>query len=93
MTNKLWGLLIAHQCTAPRHWQSFELDLLDQLAVQIAIAIQQASAYQQAQAELRERKRAEQALQQLNLELETRVEERTTALRESEERWHLALRG
>lgn len=93
VTNKLWGLLIAQQCTAPRHWQSFELDLLDQLAVQIAIAIQQASAYQQAQAELRERKRAEQALQQLNLELETRVEERTAALRESEERWHLALRG
>ncbi|MHC5612694.1 MAG: hypothetical protein ACYTXA_17185 [Nostoc sp.] len=32
-------------------------------------------------------------MQQLNLELETRVDERTTALRESEERWHLALRG
>ncbi|MEH1855063.1 MAG: PAS domain-containing protein [Nostoc sp.] len=37
--------------------------------------------------------RAERALQQLNLELEARVEERTAALRESEERWHLALRG
>lgn len=64
VTNKLWGLLIAHQCTAPRHWQSFELDLLDQLAVQIAIAIQQASAYQQAQAELQERKRVEAALRE-----------------------------
>ncbi|MEH1913638.1 PAS domain S-box protein [Nostoc sp.] len=64
VTNKLWGLLIAHQCTVPRHWQSFELDLLDQLAVQIAIAIQQASAYQQAQAELQERKRVEAALRE-----------------------------
>ncbi|UKP00201.1 PAS domain S-box protein [Nostoc sp. UHCC 0870] len=59
VTNELWGLLIAHQCTTPRHWQSFELDLLDQLGVQIAIAIQQGSAYEQAQAELQERKRTE----------------------------------
>ncbi|MGJ5631772.1 PAS domain S-box protein [Nostoc sp. CALU 1950] len=59
---QLWGLLIAHQCTASRHWQSVELDLLDQLAVQIAIAIQQGSAYQQLQAELAERQRTEAAL-------------------------------
>ncbi|MFN6483144.1 PAS domain S-box protein [Nostoc sp. DedQUE02] len=59
---QLWGLLIAHQCSAPRHWQSVELDLLDQLAVQIAIAIQQKSAYEQAQAELAERQRTEAAL-------------------------------
>ncbi|MEH1869830.1 MAG: PAS domain S-box protein [Nostoc sp.] len=64
VTNKLWGLLIAHQCTAPRNWQSSELDLLDQLAVQIAIAVQQASAYQQAQAELQERKRTEAILRE-----------------------------
>ncbi|MEH1922795.1 PAS domain S-box protein [Nostoc sp.] len=64
VTNNLWGLLIAHQCTAPRHWQSFELDLLDQLAVQIAIAIQQASAYQQVQTELQERKRVEATLRE-----------------------------
>ncbi|QLE43852.1 PAS domain S-box protein [Nostoc sp. C052] len=64
VTNKLWGLLIVHQCTAPRHWELFELDLLDQLGVQIAIAIQQASAYQQAQAELQERKRVEAALRE-----------------------------
>ncbi|MEH2052992.1 PAS domain S-box protein, partial [Nostoc sp.] len=59
---QLWGLLIAHQCTASRHWQSVELDLLDQLAVQIAIAIQQGTAYQQLQAELAERQRTEAAL-------------------------------
>ncbi|MEH2022892.1 PAS domain-containing protein [Nostoc sp.] len=59
---QLWGLLIAHQCSGSRHWQSVELDLLDQLAVQIAIAIQQESAYQQAQTELAERQRTEAAL-------------------------------
>ncbi|MEH2284300.1 MAG: PAS domain-containing protein [Nostoc sp.] len=59
---QLWGLLIAHQCSGSRHWQSVELDLLDQLAVQIAIAIQQGSVYQQAQTELAERQRTEAAL-------------------------------
>ncbi|MBE9207717.1 PAS domain S-box protein [Nostoc sp. LEGE 06077] len=59
---ELWGLLIAQQCNAARHWESVELDLLDQLGVQIAIAIQQASAYQQVQTELAERQRAEAAL-------------------------------
>ncbi|MHC5598633.1 MAG: response regulator [Nostoc sp.] len=62
VNEQLWGLLIAHQCSASRHWEAVELDLLDQLAVQIAIAIQQATAYQQAQAELAERQRTEAAL-------------------------------
>lgn len=80
----LWGLLIAHQCSAPRHWQTEESELLTQLAEQIAIAIQQAQAYQLAQEELKERKRAEQLLQQLNQELEDRVQQRTAALQESQ---------
>jgi PAS domain S-box-containing protein len=91
--DQLWGLLVAHQCATSRQWQTLELQLLDQLAVQIAIAIQQASAYEQLQLELLERQRTEQALQQLNQELEARVEQRTAALRESEERWQLALKG
>ncbi|GAB1541039.1 hypothetical protein NUACC21_37090 [Scytonema sp. NUACC21] len=40
-----------------------------------------------------ERQAAMEALCQLNQELELRVEQRTSALRESEERWQLALRG
>jgi diguanylate cyclase (GGDEF)-like protein/PAS domain S-box-containing protein len=47
---KLWGLLIAHQCSAPRQWQQLEIDLLQQLATQVAIAIQQSELYQQLQA-------------------------------------------
>jgi PAS domain S-box-containing protein len=41
--NLLWGLLIAHQCSAPRHWRSFEIDILTQLASQVGIALDQAS--------------------------------------------------
>ncbi|MBW4473719.1 MAG: PAS domain S-box protein [Stenomitos rutilans HA7619-LM2] len=39
---QLWGLLIAHQCTAPRQWRSFEIDFLTQLADQVSIALAQA---------------------------------------------------
>ncbi|NJL64853.1 MAG: PAS domain-containing protein [Methylacidiphilales bacterium] len=62
--NQLWGLLIAHQCSASRRWKQVEIDLLEQLGVQIAIAIQQATAYQQVQTELIQRKQAEVALQE-----------------------------
>ena len=37
--NKLWGLLIAHHCQAPHNWSEFELELMQQLADQIAIDI------------------------------------------------------
>lgn len=46
----LWGLLIVSQCSAPRHWQLTEISLLEQLAVQLAIAIQQAELHQNLQA-------------------------------------------
>jgi PAS domain S-box-containing protein len=56
---QLWGLLVAHQCSAPREWEDHELELLDQLSVPIAIAIQQSSILQQAKNELAERQKAE----------------------------------
>ncbi|MBD1915027.1 EAL domain-containing protein [Leptolyngbya sp. FACHB-60] len=46
---RLWGLLIAHQCSETRQWQQAEVNLLYQLAGQAAIAIQQAELYQQLQ--------------------------------------------
>ncbi|PZO44233.1 MAG: hypothetical protein DCF19_03265 [Pseudanabaena frigida] len=61
---KLWGLLISHQCNHPRQWQNWEIDLLKQLSSQLAIAIQQASLYQQLQLELRDRQRAEKLIHQ-----------------------------
>ncbi|MBE9202100.1 MULTISPECIES: GAF domain-containing protein [unclassified Nodularia (in: cyanobacteria)] len=43
----LWGLLIAHQCATPRQWNGFELDLLQQIANQIGIALAQAKLLEQ----------------------------------------------
>lgn len=47
--DQLWGLLIAHHCQAPRPWQTLEVELLSQLAIQVGIAIQQSELYQQVQ--------------------------------------------
>ena len=38
----IWGLLLAHQCAAPRQWNNFETELLQQLGNQIGIALSQA---------------------------------------------------
>jgi PAS domain S-box-containing protein len=64
----LWGLLIAHHCSAPRSWQRQEIHLLEQLAAQVAIAIQQSELYQR--------------VQQLNVNLETQVQKRTAQLQQ-----------
>ncbi len=45
----LWGLLVAHQCTAPRDWYQVSWHLLRQLITQLAIGIYQAQLYQQTQ--------------------------------------------
>ncbi len=38
---RVWGLLLAHHCRSTRNWLEDDLTLLDDLAVQMAIAIQQ----------------------------------------------------
>ena len=60
---QLWGLLIAHQCSAPRHWESFEINLLSQLADQIGIAIAQSRLLAQEKEQLK-------LLQEQNVALE-----------------------
>lgn len=42
----LWGLLIAHQCSAPRAWRTSDVRLLQNLSTQVGIAIQQAKLHQ-----------------------------------------------
>ncbi|CAD5975393.1 Phytochrome-like protein cph2 [Planktothrix tepida] len=64
---KIWGLLIAHECTHPRNWETEELDILKQLADQAAIAIAQAELYEQSRrAAQNEQAKAEQLTHTLN---------------------------
>ncbi len=44
-----WGLLIADQDPQTRQWQPWEIELLQQLALQVGIATQQSELYQQLQ--------------------------------------------
>ena len=60
----LWGLLEATESYTPRQWKAEEVTLLEQLATQLAIAIQQATIYQQSQTELVERRQAEARLRE-----------------------------
>jgi PAS domain S-box-containing protein len=60
----LWGLLAVYQNSAPRHWQPWEIELAEQIASQLAIAIQQAELYNQLQNELQERKQAEATIRE-----------------------------
>jgi signal transduction histidine kinase len=55
-SSKLWGLLIAHQCSSERDWQPDEVELFRELSVQLAIAIQQAELLLQTQAALEKQK-------------------------------------
>ncbi|MBD2312518.1 diguanylate cyclase [Desertifilum sp. FACHB-1129] len=47
--DRLWGLLMVHQCGSKREWQPLEIELIRQLADQLAIAIQQAELYERLQ--------------------------------------------
>ncbi|NET43427.1 GAF domain-containing protein [Okeania sp. SIO2B3] len=46
---KLYGLLIAHQCSAARNWEALEIDLIKQVAIQVGYALDQAFLLQQQQ--------------------------------------------
>ncbi|KJH69953.1 methyl-accepting chemotaxis protein [Aliterella atlantica] len=59
---KLLGLLIAHQCSAPRNWQQVDIDLFSQLATQVGFALDRANLLEQ-------QKTAREFLQKRALEL------------------------
>ena len=67
--NQLWGVLVIHACQGQRVWHDTEAQLLQQIANQLAIAIQQVTIFNQLQQELGERQRAQQQLSDRNQEL------------------------
>ena len=74
--NQLWGLLIAHQCSRSRTWVDFELELMQQLADQISIALAQGELLEH----LEERVEARTAeLRQANQSLQQEINDRMLA--------------
>ena len=87
--NQLWGLLIAHHCDRHHHWVDFELELMQQLADQISIALAQAQLLEHLE-EIVEVRTAE--LQEVNRSLQQEINDRMqaeAALRRSEEQLRL----
>ncbi|MEP0916466.1 response regulator [Leptolyngbya sp. DQ-M1] len=62
--SELWGLLIAHHCRSPRNWTEFETELLQQLADQVGIALNQAQLLEQETRNSQELARSNADLQQ-----------------------------
>lgn len=74
--SELWGLLIAHQCTAPREWGSTDITFVRQIAEHLSVAIAQSLLYHQ----LHEQKST----------LELQVQQRTKELQDALIRVHAA---
>ncbi|MBD2196429.1 MULTISPECIES: GAF domain-containing protein [Calothrix] len=83
--NKLWGILVVHACQEKRVWRDSEAQLLQQIANQLAIAIQQASLFEQLQQELAERQQAEAKLTEANQQLALSNQELARATRLKDE--------
>ena len=90
---RLWGLLIAHQCATPRKWTEFELELMQQLADQIGIALSQAELLENLEGLVAERTtKLREANSNLQQEINDRLEAEA-ALRRSEEQLRLIANG
>ncbi len=62
----LWGLLCVHYCDQPHNWQDWEVEIVQQITEQLAIAIQQSELHQK--------------IQQWANTLEQQVQERTAEI-------------
>ena len=85
---QLWGLLAAFQNSAPRDWQTDEVELLAQLGEQLGIALQQTKSVQKIKTQSTELKQLLKELKQSQLQLEAysqtleeQVEQRTRELK------------
>lgn len=83
--NKLWGILVVHACRTKRVWHETEALLLQQIANQVAIAIQQTTLFERVQEELNHRQQAQEQLTERNLELEAATQRAEAANRTKSE--------
>ncbi len=83
--NKLWGVLVVHACHEKRVWQESEAQLLQQIANQLAIAIQQATLVDRLKQELTQRQAAQAQLTERNQQLALNNEELARATRLKDE--------
>lgn len=66
---KLWGVLVAHACRSVRTWKPTEARMLQQIANQLTLAINQSDLFKQLQQELSDRQKAQAQLTESNNDL------------------------
>ena len=69
----LYGLLIAHHCTAPHQWQESEIIFLTQLSVQLGNVMQRATSLEQMEAARQKAENLAQEQRQIKEELQKRA--------------------
>jgi GAF domain-containing protein/CheY-like chemotaxis protein len=67
---RVWGLLIGHHCKTAHEWKADELDLMDEIALQMAIAIQQAELVADLKESIEKQQATEVQLREYSVELE-----------------------
>ncbi len=67
--SRLWGLLCMHHSKRPRRWSQEDVQVVNHIASQLSIAIQQADLFTELEDELQEKKLAEERLITANEEL------------------------
>jgi methyl-accepting chemotaxis protein PixJ len=79
--DNLLGLLVCHQCSAPREWQQNDIDFVYQVAIQLGFALEQAKLFEQkeqariaAEALSEERRQQKEEIQRQLVDLLTDVE-------------------
>ena len=71
---ELLGLLIAHHCQCPRHWQQPEIDFLTQVGLQIGVALERANLLDEQILSSEKQRVAKEQMQQRALQLLMEVE-------------------
>lgn len=71
---ELLGLLITHQCSGPRYWNSLDVNFFKQVAIQLGYAIEQANLFATTEALSEERRQKQEALQMQLVQLLSDVE-------------------
>jgi GAF domain-containing protein len=71
-----WGAIVAHHCTDFHEWEPAEIERCEQVAQQVAIALQHALQMQQQQQQIENLQRSEQSLQDKNYQLKTLVSQK-----------------
>ena len=63
---KLWGLLTVYQNSQARHWEEFEVNVLNQMGVLVGVALQQADYLKQLQAQSKQLEQSAERVQLLS---------------------------